>query len=304
MKSNSKDQEINTEVEQDKENLADANTRIGDSVPEAAESPSELTFGDLVRANIPEVIDVASAFDTVGSLVKNDLKASIQPPPGASLGSVLSQALRTNDIALLETCFHTSDISTIRATIQRLESCLAAKLLQKLAERLHKRPGIAGKLMVWVQWTLIAHGGYLAAQRGLVQSLSELTKVMDERSQGLKSVLLLKGKLDMIEAQIEMRRSIHSYRGRMDEEDHDDSIIYVEGQENDGPGAKEFVKGSVDEIMNDALSEESDLSEEMPTMNGTITDSEVEDQYSSDDDSLIDDEARDSNSEILPFYNT
>ncbi|POS86126.1 hypothetical protein EPUL_001367, partial [Erysiphe pulchra] len=299
------DQEKNAEIDQDNENFADTDARTGDVAPETADSPLELTFGDLARANFPEVIDVASAFDTVGSLVKSNPVVSIQPPPGASLGSVLSQALRTNDTALLETCFHTSDISTIRATIQRLESCLASKLLQKLAERLYKRPGIAGKLMVWVQWTLIAHGGYLAAQKGLVQSLSELTRVMDERSQGLKSVLLLKGKLDMIEAQIEMRRNVHSYRRQIDEEEEDDdSIIYVEGQENDGLGAKEFLKDSIDEIMDEALSEESDSSDEMPTINGTMTDSEDEDQYSSDDDSLIDDEARDSNSDIMPFSNT
>ncbi|KAI6250275.1 U3 small nucleolar RNA-associated protein 5 [Erysiphe necator] len=286
--------------------MLDANSTAGDLIQGITESPSEPTFGDLIRANFPETIEVAGTFDTVDSLVKSDPIASIKPPSGASLGSVLSQALRTNDIALLETCFHTSDTNTIRATIQRLESCLAAKLLQKLAERLHKRPGIAGKLMVWVQWTLVAHGGYLAAQKGLVKSLAELTKVMDERSQGLQSILLLKGKLDMIEAQIEMRRNLQSHRRRMDEDEDDDnnSIIYVEGQGSDGIEAKEASKNFVDENLNDTISEKSDMSNEMPTINGLASDSEDEELDSSDDNSLIDEEARDSNSDFLPYYHT
>jgi U3 small nucleolar RNA-associated protein 5 len=38
--------------------------------------------------------------------------------------------LKTNDTTLLETCFHTTDLGTIRATIERLDSALAAALLK------------------------------------------------------------------------------------------------------------------------------------------------------------------------------
>jgi U3 small nucleolar RNA-associated protein 5 len=56
----------------------------------------------------------------------------------------------------------------IRATIQRLASLLTGILLQKLTERLHKRPGRAGNLILWAQWTLVTHGGYLATQPDLI----------------------------------------------------------------------------------------------------------------------------------------
>ncbi|RKF58163.1 U3 small nucleolar RNA-associated protein 5 [Golovinomyces cichoracearum] len=263
---------------------------------EVADVLAQPSFRELVRDSISEPIDVTRTFHDDSLRVNNHPTSNIQPPPGTSLASVLAQALRTNDNALLETCLHTSDVNIIRATIQRLESSLAAKLLQKLAERLHKRPGIARNLMVWVQWTLVAHGGYLASQRGLAQSLVELTKVIDERSRGLQSVLQLKGKLDMLEAQIELRRGMQDYQRRQEEEE-DDSIIYVEGQEEEVGEKKELIKNSV-KITTDGESDFSELSDDIPTMNGIIAESEDEEEYSSFDENLIDDEAEDADSDM------
>ncbi|RKF75483.1 U3 small nucleolar RNA-associated protein 5 [Golovinomyces cichoracearum] len=266
---------------------------------EDADVLAQPSFRELVRDSISEPIDVTRTFHDDSLRVNNHPTSNIQPPPGASLASVLAQGLRTNDNALLETCLHTSDVNIIRATIQRLESSLAAKLLQKLAEKLHKRPGIARNLMVWVQWTLVAHGGYLASQRGLAQSLVELTKVIDERSRGLQSVLQLKGKLDMLEAQIELRRGIQDHQRRRDEEEEedDDSIIYVEGQEDEESEKKELIKNSV-MITSDGESDFSELSDDIPTMNGIIAESEDEEEYSSFDENLINDEAEDADSDM------
>lgn len=97
------------------------------------EEPLEPSFGELVRANASEPIDVAGAFDDEPSSAATRSAVQIQAPSGASLGTVLSQALRTNDVSLLESCLHTTDLGTIRATIQRLDSGLAGTLLQKLA---------------------------------------------------------------------------------------------------------------------------------------------------------------------------
>jgi U3 small nucleolar RNA-associated protein 5 len=259
------------------------------------EEGGEPSFGDLVRANAAEPIDVAAAFEDPSNQVA--FPTQIQAPSGASLGTVLTQALRTNDIALLESCLHTSDVNTIRATIQRLESPLAGRLLQKLADRLHRRPGRAGSLMVWVQWTLVTHGGYLATQRDLIKKLEGLNRVIEERAKGLQSLLSLKGKLDMLEAQIELRRSMQNQHRKSDEDESDQDVIYVEGQESD---SEEVVakpkKLAPNGDLVDISDNESEISEDMPTTNGVIADSE-EDEESSDEDGLLDDEAEETDAD-------
>lgn len=255
----------------------------------------EPSFGDLVRANITEPIDVAGAFNNPSNALTYPQHTQIQPPSGASLGTVLTQALKTNDVALLESCLHTIDQDTIRATILRLDSPLAGTLLQKLAERLHRRPGRAGSLMIWVQYTLVAHGGYLATQTDLMKKLKELNKVIDVRSRSLTSLLSLKGKLDMLEAQIELRRSMQNQGQRQDEDDDEEGIIYVEGQESEQEGNgshKRLHNGDLDDFSD----EDSEMSD-MPTINGVAAESDDSDEDSIGGDNLIDDEAEESDAQ-------
>jgi U3 small nucleolar RNA-associated protein 5 len=148
-----------------------------------------------------------------------------------------------------------------------------------------------------VQWTLVSHGGYLATQPDLIKKLAELNKVIDERAKGLQSLLSLKGKLDMLEAQIELRRSMQIQRRRLDEGEEDDGVIYVEGQESeeDEAAAKPqrlAPNGDLEDISDDA----SEVSEDMPMANGIIADSDDEED-SSDDDDLIDDEAEETDAD-------
>lgn len=250
----------------------------------------EPSFGDLVRANASEPIDVAGAFEDGNAEYSKGTQ--IQAPSGASLGTVLSQALRTNDVELLESCLHTADKDTIRATIQRLESPLAGILLERLADRLHRKPGRAGNLMLWIQWTLITHGGYLATQKALMKKLAELNKVIDERAKSLQSLLVLKGKLDLLEAQITLRKSMQAERQRNDEDEEDD-VIYVEDQESEDEHA--VTNGAfVEADFSDAGSE---ASEDMPMTNGVIADSDDEEGESSDDENVIDNEAEETDAD-------
>jgi U3 small nucleolar RNA-associated protein 5 len=267
-------------------------------IPEDGEEAGEPSFGDLVRANASEPIDVAGAFEDPSSRAAAFPQGNqIQPPSGASLGTVLAQALKTNDISLLESCLHTTDVNTIRATIQRLDSPLAGILLQKLAERLHRRPGRAGSLMVWVQWTSVTHGGYLATQRDLIKKLADLNRVIDERSKGLQNLLSLKGKLDMLEAQIELRRVMQNQRRQIDEDEENDEVIYVEGQESEDEDeiSKPQRLASNGDLV-DITEVESEVSEDMPMTNGVIADSDDEEE-DSDEDNLLDDEAEETDAD-------
>lgn len=230
-------------IMEDTQAIGKANEQISEDELEAAGESNEdaepPTFGDLIRANAPSAIDVPNtpredATQSLGRIGTTSIQAI---PQGMSLGTVLTQALRTNDISLLESCIHTRDLSSVRATIERLESTFASTLLQRLAERLHSRPGRAGTLMVWIQWTLVAHGGYLASQPEVMSKLRSLHQVVRDRASSLPNLLSLKGKLDMLEAQMNLRkRSAQRWDRRAHEDEDDDAeeeaVIYVEGQED------------------------------------------------------------------------
>ena len=279
-----------------------------------AQENEEPSFGDLIRANAPEPIEVQAAFTdpNAQSLVPAGEKGLQQLPSGMSLGTVLTQSLRTNDTNLLETCFHVKELSAVRATIERLDSSFATILLQRLAERLHSRPGRAGSLMVWIQWTLVAHGGYLAGQPEIMKKLASLHRVVKDRANSLQPLLSLKGKLDMLEAQMNLRKSMQARSktaNTFDEED-DEGIIYVEGQEESDsedeergddamdsqpakPGAKaqESAEADDSDAGGDTASEDDDeeSEDEMPTTtNGIVAES---DDSENDVEGMFDEEA-------------
>ena len=142
----------------------------------------EPSFGDMLRARHPEQIDVVASFPQPHqdrqALIAASGDRTLSVPSANSLGIVLTQALKTNDKDLLESVFRTANTPDVRATTERLSSPHAAVLLQRLAERIHKRPGRTGKLMAWVHWTVVAHGAYLATQPELMKKLSSLSQVI------------------------------------------------------------------------------------------------------------------------------
>ncbi len=244
--------------------------------PEGPQCADEPSFGELLRVNAPEPVDVSAAFPAPKEQALAPIGERLSNiPSGMSLGTVLTQSLRTNDLNLLETCFYVRDLPAVRATIERLDSSLATILLQKLAERLHGRPGRAGSLMVWIQWTLIAHGGYLASQPELMKKLASLYRVVKERANSLQSLLSLKGKLDMLEAQMNLRKSMQARSRSLNapDEEQEEGVIYVEGQEQSsskagavGFGSENFSKAyeddDSDELESDGADGEVDDEEE------------------------------------------
>jgi U3 small nucleolar RNA-associated protein 5 len=237
-------------------------------------SPS---FGELLRAE-NDIIDVPSALN--GAVVSQPSRNAIVPPTHQSLTTVLSQALRTDDTDLLESCLHTTDLPTIRNTIERLDSALAGTLLTKLAARLYRRPGRAGNLMTWVQWTLVAHGGALATQPKVIHSLSGLQMVLAERAKGLSSLLALKGKLDMLEGQMDLRRKmsrpgLHNGDNSDSDEDEDEDVIWVEGEDDAArtPGRRRGLDTEFD-----------DSDDDVPITNGFVGDSDDEEDSAGEED--------------------
>ncbi|KAL4887076.1 Dip2/Utp12 family-domain-containing protein [Aspergillus karnatakaensis] len=264
------------------------------------EEAGEPTFGELMRAQAAEEIDVEAELEDdvhTRSLIPGKPITTVQQiPSGVSLATVLSQSLKTNDNDMLEACFHTGDAGTIRTTIQRLDSPLAATLLQRLAERLSARPGRYGHLLVWVQWTCIAHGGALAGNKELLKQLSTLFKVMDQRSSTLSSLLLLKGKLDMLDAQLGLRQSLRENADQLESED-EENVIYVEGfeddedEDSDAEGTK-----AIETPRTKAIRHQTDISMIDEDEEGSEDDDEEEDEDEEDEETgnILDIEAEES----------
>jgi U3 small nucleolar RNA-associated protein 5 len=286
------DEDVNEEAEAGKggesQSLANGQQNPKKDDAEDGESDAEGTspsFGELLRGN--EIIDVnallqQSAADSIAAVQSS--RSAIAPPNHQSLTTVLTQALKSDDTDLLESCLHTTDIPTIQNTIERIDSSLAGVLLNKLAARLHRRPGRAGTLMTWVQWTLVAHGGALAAQPKLLQDLNSLQKVLAERAKGLNSLLALKGKLDILEGQMELRRKMQRSAGLLqdgEDDDEDEDVIYVEGEEKDvdataANGSRSRRRGGASKGARDEDEDEDDDR----VLNGFIGDSEDEEEGS------------------------
>lgn len=246
------------------------------------EDEASPSFGELLRGTIDVPALLSQTADNAkGALVKPS--SSLAPPSLSSLGTVLAQALRTEDTELLESCLQITNPDSVQQTIERLDSALAGVLLTKLAARFHRRPGRAGSLMAWVKWTLVAHGGALAVQPKVLDRLVSLQKVLNERSRGLPSLLALKGKLDMLDAQMQLRQA-RQRRRTVDEEeesdeDDEEDAIYVEGEE---AGAAAPADGG-------AYEDEAAIA----VTNGFVPDSDVDDDEDDDVEDDDDDEAGD-----------
>lgn len=218
-----------SEVEADSdEEMAEADAVDAASDEEMADPEAEPTFGELLASRHPTEISISSALPPDASTLTIKSGNPVIPS-GMSLGTVLTQALRTNDNNLLEACLHTLDITIVKNTIQRLDPGLAGALLSKLAERLASRPGRYGNLIAWVQWTCIAHGGAIAAQPDVTGKVRTLYQILGQRVRSMDSLLLLKGKLDMLDAQLRYRKDVVAQQGARRGDRNEPGMIYIEG---------------------------------------------------------------------------
>jgi U3 small nucleolar RNA-associated protein 5 len=208
----------------------------GNHTDTVRDSTAEPAFGELLLAQNADAIDVTDSADHArdGQLVHVSGEPNLVGLSSATLGTVLTQALKTNDKERLETCFAIAESDRIRATIQRLHSEQAATLLLRISERIFSRPGRAGNFLLWTQWSLAIHGQYLAAHEGLMPKLNALRRVVKERARGLQPLLHLKGKIELLTTQMEMRHQAHRRAAALnaDDQDNEDNVIYVEGQDD------------------------------------------------------------------------
>lgn len=161
----------------------------------------------------------------------------------ASMSTVLMQSLRNNDIPLLESCLHVEKEKSIIDTLERTDPTLIPLLLENIARKLAKKPKRMPSLALWIKWTIIIHATTLRSVSGFQEQLRSIYNVLNLRSSNLDKLLSLKGRLDLIASQIELKSrnqrgededlssdSIPEYNESADESDNENHQLPYEEQ--------------------------------------------------------------------------
>ena len=145
----------------------------------------------------------------------DDLLAGPAPPRAGTLATLLSQALRAEDAALLERCLTAGGASggrrrrggarggpsPLTATVAALAPSDAGALLRALVSRLRCRASRGGALAPWLAATLHCHAAYLVAAPGAARPLADLCDALAARSAAAPALSGLAGRLDLLLAQ-------------------------------------------------------------------------------------------------------
>ncbi|EWC47662.1 hypothetical protein DRE_03282 [Drechslerella stenobrocha 248] len=217
------------------------------------------------RSNLSPSTNITVPSMEGAALITSSNKA-VAFPNSTSLTTVITQALKTDDRALLETCLQVTKSDMIESTIQRLDSLLAANLVVKLAEMIARKPGRAGSLMVWIQKTLVNHGGYLLTLPDLVRTMASLQRVLGKRAEALPKMLALRGRLNMLVAQMKLRSMAKDRIGA----GGDVAVVYVEGVSKDDESSDEDEEDDGDEVVGGVEESDDDMLDSDGGVNGLL----------------------------------
>ncbi|EPX70555.1 U3 snoRNP-associated protein Utp5 [Schizosaccharomyces octosporus yFS286] len=259
-------------------------SKVGKPVVTYDEANATVTTG-VMQKHAADVADLSAEEETqveeqepslaerLQTLTKLDQQAQTTPSQvsaSTSLATVLTQALKTNDQFLLESCFNNQSLEIIENTVRRLDPALAPALLDKVADRLARRPLRADTFLTWIRCALIFHGGHLSLIRDLKDQLATLRSVLETRGSKYTSMLALQGRLDMVFSQIALRKA----GGSKDNAENDEPItVYYDGFEEDEDDDME--EDEEDEDDEDLDSDDEDISENFSENEGDIANGEV-----------------------------
>lgn len=83
------------------------------------------------------------------------------PETIASLQALLTQAIHSGDVQLIEKALEVTNKKLIHATLRKLPPTHIPQLLDHFVVRLQKRPQYAGLLVEWIRGCLQYHSSYL-----------------------------------------------------------------------------------------------------------------------------------------------
>lgn len=188
----------------------------GDVVDDSGVSFDDLASGDNEDEDGDNDVSLAERVEALRERVEGDLAAELarvdedeqeagagkDKPDASSLSSVLEQALQSKDNAMLEYVLRTRDAKVIGRTIQRVPSVKVLSLLEILVVKFEKSPGRCARLCPWLRAILLHHTAYLLAQPELVQQLSALYQLLENRLKAHEQLQKLAGRLSLVIGQI------------------------------------------------------------------------------------------------------
>ncbi|KAI3643861.1 hypothetical protein MP228_010025 [Amoeboaphelidium protococcarum] len=190
-----------------------------------------------------------------------------------SLQSMLSQAIHSKDVKMLEECLAVQDQKVITKTVYKLPSKHVVPLLEHIMTRFQSRYTRSLSLTRWLRVILVVHMAQLISQPQLVEKLAKLQQAVDYRAQNYENMIKLMGRLDVIDQQMKIRQDINELNsskfGQLQEPEVEYNEDYFDGDQQSDDD--ESIQSSDSEDSNTVESEDERL-------NGNVmTD---DDQYS------------------------
>jgi len=115
-----------------------------------------------------------------------------------SLAALLSQALRADDVALIERCLSVSDRTTIANTVAKLSATNAMKLLSECAARAQAKPNAGERCAKWARTILLHHAGYASSAPKARATLMRLSQTIESHVSMQGSLQALLGRLELV----------------------------------------------------------------------------------------------------------
>ncbi|GAX81324.1 hypothetical protein CEUSTIGMA_g8755.t1 [Chlamydomonas eustigma] len=211
---------------------------MGDEAAPTASAMEEDEIADLLDGEVPLGERVAALEQRVHPSAAQDEEAGPSghehQPQGSSktdsLAVLLTQALRSNDRALLEKCLSATNARVISNTIRRLLPTDAALFLKAAVDRVLSRPARAAQLAPWIKAVMHHHTGYLMSAPGVQAPMTALYQAIEGRVGLYQQLLKVYGRLSLVTA----HSSKGSAEGDDEESDNDDGLPAPEVVFEDG----------------------------------------------------------------------
>lgn len=205
----------------------------------------EMSLGERVKS-----LDISK-----GVAESTTATAAKQKIPASSLLSLLTQALRTSDPALLESCLNTSHLPTIKSTLQKLPTQWILPFLNAIEARIRSRPARTRQLLPWLRTALLVHAGYLTSHPTIPTRLASLESLLRARVGTVTAMYALLGRLEIAMRSVESRQqneeegemTVYREEDDVEEEDMDeDEVEGMEGWEEEEEGFMEVCFSKID----------------------------------------------------------
>lgn len=175
---------------------------------------STLAFQDLEDVTDEADITLGEKLDVLRDRVQQDVMTRLQgiaeqedrtdtkKPDASSLSQVLEQAVHTKDKAMLEYVLRIKDQKVIQRTIKRVSSTKILTFLNFIVIKCEKNPTRCQHLCTWIRAILMHHTSYLMAQPDVVQNLSGLYQILQQRIEMYMPLQKLSGRLSLLLGQL------------------------------------------------------------------------------------------------------